>query len=116
MNKVVNNSKDRINKDKLIERLQCAIDAENTISICYNRLTSLIKNGRVRDRFRIFSDEAKTDKQLLINHLQSFGVNDVVQENKCTSCKINPEVFLQSERSIWDWKLQKQQQNFIRNC
>ena len=85
--------KDRINKDKLIAELQRAIDAENTISICYSRLVSLIKNGRIRNKFRIFSDQAKTNRELLTRQLESIGMNNFTLENKCRDCRISPEGF-----------------------
>ena len=53
------------NKEKLIDQLQRAIDAENTTPVCYNRLATLIKNGRIRNRFRAFSNQANADKKLL---------------------------------------------------
>ena len=93
MNKDMDNIKQSIKKDRLIAQLKHAIDAENTISICYSHLASLIKNGRIRNRFRAFSGEANTDKELLSRQLKNRGVNDFVQENKCKICRINPESF-----------------------
>lgn len=93
MNKVADNIKNRVNKDRLIVELQYAIDAENAISICYNRLASLIKNGRIRNKFLVFSEEAKTDKELLNRYLESLGINNFALENKCTFCKVNAESF-----------------------
>lgn len=81
------------NKDKLTEKLQGAIDTEYTMSTCCNYLASLIKNGRIRNKFRSFSDEAKTNKGLLLDRLDSLGVTNFVVEDKCKFCKINPESF-----------------------
>ena len=63
-------------KDRIIDELERAIDAENTTSICYSRLASLIKNGRIRNKFRIFADMTKANKELLIGRLNSLGVNN----------------------------------------
>lgn len=80
-------------ENRFRDELQNAIDAENAMSICYNRLASLIKNGRIRNKFRAFSEEAKTDKELLIQSLKNLGVDNFVLDNKCTFCKINAESF-----------------------
>lgn len=81
------------NKDRIIENLENAIDAENTMSICCGRLANLIKNGRIRKQFNLCVDTAKINIDSLKRLLQKLGVEDFVLEEKCTFCKINPESF-----------------------
>lgn len=80
-------------KGKVIEKLKSVICTEHTIHTNYNRLVSLIKNGRIRDKLRSHSTAAKRNKNLLIEQLNSLGVNSYVAESPCKFCKITPEDF-----------------------
>lgn len=93
MDRDTKNLKNRISKENLVEDLERAIDAENTTSICYKHLASLIKNGRIRNKFYSFSEAARLSKDFLTSRLGSLGKSDFVLEEKCTFCKINPESF-----------------------
>ena len=81
------------NKEDLIKILESTIDIEYTTFVCFNYITSLIKNGRVRTRFYNFSKEAKKNKEYLINKLKEIGVNNFILEEKCKFCKLKPESF-----------------------
>jgi rubrerythrin len=81
------------NRDKLVKRLQSAIDAENTTFACFHRLASIIKNGRIRNRFYSFAKSARTDDKLLREQLNKLGINNFVWEERCKFCKIDPEGF-----------------------
>lgn len=84
---------DTIKRDEVIEKLQGAIDTEHAIVICCGHLTSLIKNGRIRDKFRSISAAAKANQELLSERLVTIGVKDFVLGWKCTYCKMSPEAF-----------------------
>jgi rubrerythrin len=81
------------NRDKLVERLQSAIDAENTTFACCRRLASIIKNGRIRNRFYSFAESARADDKLLRGQLNKLGINNFDLEERCRFCKIDPEGF-----------------------
>lgn len=81
------------NKDKIIENLQNAIDAENTMSTCCGHLANLIKNGRIRKQFFSCSDTAKGNRDSLIELLKNLEVKDFGLQERCGFCKINPESF-----------------------
>ncbi len=80
-------------KDEFINQLESAIDAESTLSNCYNHLFSMINNGKIRSEFKKLSDVAADNIKILNDSLRDAGVNNFVLENKCKYCKINPESF-----------------------
>lgn len=81
------------NKNRITENLQDAIDTEHTVSFCFEYIASLIKNGRVRNKFCSFSELAKRNKDTLMECLKRQGVNNFVLEHKCKFCKLRPESF-----------------------
>lgn len=88
--KTLDNLKSR---DRLVELIEGAIDTEYTMSICCWRLSLLIKNGRVRKKFRDISGLAKRNENLLMKHLSNLGVDDFILKNKCKFCKVDPASF-----------------------
>ena len=86
-------SKNRTTQNKLIEKIEQSIDAENTLSHFYQHIASLTKNGKIRKRFRAFAESAKQNKEILSLHLEELGVRDFELENRCSFCQINPDSF-----------------------
>ena len=80
-------------KDKLIEKIQDTIDAENTMSFCFSHLAGLVKNGRIRKQFYSLSGSAKANKDSLMRILEREEVKDFSLENRCKFCKIKTESF-----------------------
>jgi rubrerythrin len=80
-------------QQKLIEKLQNAIDAENTLSKCCGHLFSLIRNGRIRSQFQKFSEVAKENIEMLRDCLKDLCVENFMPQDKCKYCKIDPESF-----------------------
>ena len=81
------------NKNNLIKILESAIDVEHTTAFCFEYITSLIKNGRIKSKFYTFIEEAKRNKDYLIKKLKEIGVDNFLLEEKCKFCKLNPESF-----------------------
>lgn len=80
-------------KEKLIEKLQNAIDAENTLSNCCSHMFSLVHSGKIRSEFKKFSDIAKENINILRGCLKDLGVENLILEDKCKYCKIDIESF-----------------------
>jgi len=81
------------NRLNLIDNIDCAIKAENTIGNCYKRLARLIKNGRVRKRFLWLADKAESHKTALIQHFSRNEMRKCQERNECKFCKVNPDSF-----------------------
>ena len=77
----------------LTEQLQAAIEVEHTLSMCCNHLISLLRNGRVKNKFLVFSDSAKKNETVLMGRLKKLGTSDFIAKDKCPSCKVNPTNF-----------------------
>jgi hypothetical protein len=76
-----------------LEQLHDVLDAEYAISRCFGRLSALIKNGRIRNRFITFAEAARNNQRLLKERLAELGAEEEVEERACHLCKINPESF-----------------------
>ncbi|UCC94556.1 MAG: hypothetical protein JSW40_07025 [Candidatus Omnitrophota bacterium] len=80
-------------KNETVEKLKGVINAENTLSSCCERLSHLIKNGRIKDQFRMLSATAQLNEKLLIGRLSHLGVDTFMVGEKCKSCRVNPDSF-----------------------
>lgn len=80
-------------KDKFIEALQDALDAENMLYFCLSHLITLLKNGRIRSQMDILVKEAAANKNELSKLLAGLGVNDFLPKARCKSCNIKAESF-----------------------
>ncbi|MFA5008006.1 MAG: hypothetical protein WC546_02175 [Candidatus Omnitrophota bacterium] len=87
------NSNKNNSKQEFIEKLESAIDAENTLSNCCKHLFSLMHDGKIRSEFKKFSDIAEDNIKILTDYLKAAGIENFVLEQKCQYCKINPESF-----------------------
>lgn len=80
-------------RNYLIEKLADAVDSEHTASLCFGRLSDLIKNYKVRSNFIKFCESSKKNKELLLKLLSKLDESDFKLEEKCSFCKLNPESF-----------------------
>jgi len=82
-----------IDKSKLEEKLRCTMDIEAAISVCYSCIAGLIKNGRIRAQFKLFSNEANEDNKLLRRRLKTLEAHELNVESACKVYRLNPESF-----------------------
>ena len=81
------------NNNKLIEALTHTIVVENTISICCGYISSLIKKGKMKSKFRFFSEITEINKEFLINHIIDLKAKDYTSDKKYNFCKADIEHF-----------------------
>lgn len=81
------------NKKEIIETMQNAVDAENMMHFCSSHLTSLIRNGRIKNKFSSFSESSKNNRDFLVKCLSDLGVDKYFPEEKCKFCNIKAESF-----------------------
>ncbi len=80
-------------KDRFRVELEQAIDAEHTTTMLYSHLASIMRNGKVKNRFRGFSKNSENNKMLLSQRMQELGVKDFDITAKCSFCKLTPDSF-----------------------
>ena len=76
-----------------VEQLHVVLDAEHAITRCLGHLSSLIKNGKIRNRFISFAETAQNNQRLLKDRLAGLGVEEIAEDRACHLCKVNPESF-----------------------
>ncbi|MCM8773161.1 MAG: hypothetical protein NC820_00255 [Candidatus Omnitrophica bacterium] len=77
---------------KLIDLFCSVVDVETLTHKCCTHLSTLVANGRVRNRLLRCAKYASRNKELILKYLSSQRFVYVCKE-KCEFCKIKPESF-----------------------
>ena len=79
--------------DLLANELERAVCAENASFMCYSHLASAIKDGRIRNKLRFFSEKADKNRKFLTSNMKTINKEYSLPEAKCDFCNINCENF-----------------------
>lgn len=76
-----------------IKQMHGVLDAENVSSLCFGHLSDLIKNGRVRKNFVLFSESSRNNQRLLKDRFVNPEIETFMNRQACEYCRLRPESF-----------------------